>query len=112
METPSEVYAEQKNGGWIGRVSPVLVSVVLSSMISAVVVSVGWKASIDTINAVTAVKIQQNTERIDRLDRETVKQSDMAYRDQLLESKLQLLSIKISTLDDKITELSSRKAGR
>ncbi len=112
MEFPAETNVEQQKTTWLSRVSPVLLSVVLSSLISGVVVSIGWKASIDTLNAVSAIKIQESADHLEKLDRETVKTSDMAYRDQLLDSKLQLLSIKITTLDDKITELSSRKAGR
>jgi hypothetical protein len=103
---------QQQKTAWLSRVSPVLLSIVLSSLISGVVVSVGWKASIDTLDAVLAMKTQENADKLDKLDRDTVKTSDMVYRDQLLDSKLQLLSIKITTLDDKITELSARKAGR
>ena len=98
---------QQAKSVWLGKLSLLLISSALSSVIGAATVCIGWKASIDTLNAVTQVKIEESAARVQLLEQTTVRQSDMVYRDQLLDSKLQLLSNKISALDDKVSELSA-----
>jgi hypothetical protein len=97
---------------WKGRLVLVACSTLLSSIISVGTVSVGWKASIDTMNAVTAVKMGQQQDRIDRLDREAVRATDLVYRDQLLDAKLSAINIKIEELKEQISNIPTREGGR
>jgi hypothetical protein len=107
LHIESEKRMSEPRSELFGRVMLVLCSTLLSSVISAVVVSIGWKASIDTLNAVTAVKLTQAQDRIDRLDREAVRATDLVYRDQLLDSKLSAINIKIEELKDQVSNLHS-----
>src|SRR4051794_37787439 len=84
---------------WSRPLVLVFVSIVLSSGISGSVVSFGWKASIDTINAVTSVKLADHEEQLHRLqtaESDRIKASDLAIRDQLLDAKLSLLQSEIA----------------
>lgn len=94
---------------WLGRIGLVLLSTALSSAISVTAVSIGWKASIDTLNAVSQVKIAEHEDRLNKLDLQTVKLSDLVYRDQLLDSKLALLNLELAGLKDQIAELDAHK---
>jgi hypothetical protein len=109
LDEEQEKHVEEPKSAWQGRVALVLGSTMLSSIISVGVVSVGWKASIDTLNAVTAVKMSQQQDRIDRLDREAVRATDLVYRDQLLDAKLSALNIKIEELKDQVSNLPHRE---
>jgi hypothetical protein len=90
---------------WLGRLALVLCSTVLSSFISVTAVSIGWKASIDTLNAVDQVKLTEHEEKIKQLDREAVRTGDLIYRDQLLDAKLSAINIQILELKDQISSL-------
>lgn len=94
---------------WLGRVGLLLLSTVLSSFISVAAVSVGWKSSIDTINAVDQVKIAEHEARLNKIDRKAVSRDDLVERDQLLDSKLSLLNFQISALKDQLTNMEARK---
>jgi hypothetical protein len=108
-ETENPVGAKSE---WKGRLALVACSTLLSSIISVGTVSVGWKASIDTMNAVTAVKMAGQQDKIDTLDREAVRARDLVYRDQLLDAKLSALNIKIEELKDQITNIAAHEGGR
>jgi hypothetical protein len=108
-ETENQVEAKSE---WKGRLALVACSTLLSSIISVGTVSVGWKASIDTMNAVTQVKMGQQQDRIDRLDREAVRATDLVYRDQLLDAKLSAINIKIEELKEQISNIPTREGGR
>lgn len=101
----------QKNP-WLGRVGLVLFSAVLSSVISVTTVCLGWKASIDTLNAVSQVKIIEHEEKIKQLDRDTVKTRDLVYRDQLLDAKLASIDMQIHELKDQVSDMSRSHQGR
>jgi uncharacterized protein YllA (UPF0747 family) len=107
-----EVQPEEKSvtarNVWFGRAALVLLATVLSSAISVTVVSIGWKASIDTINAVTQVKIAEHDEKIKQLELDEVKNSDLVYRDQLIDTKLSNLSLQLQEMK----ELNARNHGR
>lgn len=90
---------------WSRPLVLVLVSITLSSGITAIGMSVGWKASMDTFAAVNTVKMQQHEDRIHALetqDNDRVKASDLAIRDQLLDAKLSLLQEEIADLKDQL----------
>jgi hypothetical protein len=107
----TETHVGEPSSEWKGRLILVACSTLLSSLISVGTVSVGWKASIDTMNAVTAVKMGQQQDRIDRLDREAVRATDLVYRDQLLDAKLSVLNTKIEELKEQISNLPAREGG-
>lgn len=86
----------------------VLVSIFLSSGITATGMSIGWKASIDTFAAVNTVKMQQHEERLSRLetdDNDRIKASDLALRDQVIDAKLALIQSEISAVKEQIGSL-------
>lgn len=91
---------------WSRPLVLVIVSIVLSSGISGTVLCFGWKASTDTLNAVSTVKLQEHDEKIRQLEIENsdrIKGSDLAMRDQLLDAKLSLLQSEIAGLKEQIT---------
>lgn len=93
---------------WSRPLVLVLVSVFLSSGITVIGMSVGWKASTDTFAAVTTVKMEQYDHRIHDLeedDKDRLKASDLQMRDQLLDSKLSLLQSEIAGLKDQISNI-------
>jgi hypothetical protein len=97
---------------WSRPLVLVLVSIFLSSGISGVVVSFGWKASMDTFSAVSATEIRHHDERIHALelqDSDRIKASDLALRDQLLDAKLSLLQAEIADLKDQLGLRSGRR---
>jgi len=108
----TEIHVAQPQSEWKGRLILVVCSTLLSSAISVGTVSIGWKASIDTMNAVTQVKMSQQQDKIDVLDREAVRARDLVYRDQLLDAKLSTLNSKIEELKDQITSISTHEGGR
>jgi TolA-binding protein len=88
-----------------------LVLVLVSSLITATGMSVGWKASMDTFAAVSTVRMQQHDERISRLeadDSDRIRASDLAMRDQLLDAKLSLLQSEIAGLKEQISGMGRR----
>lgn len=109
--TEMEKRTNEQRSPWLGRVGLVLLSSALSSLISVCTVSLGWKASIDTINAVSQVRIANNEAAIKRLDDETVKTPELTYRDQLEEVKFSTVDIELGTIRDQIG-LNTRKGGR
>jgi hypothetical protein len=108
----TEIHVAQPQSEWKGRLALVVGSSLLSTFISVGTVSIGWKASIDATNAVTAVKMSQQQDRIDRLDREAVRATDLVYRDQLLDAKLSVLNTKIEELKEQISNIPTREGGR
>ena len=83
----------------------VFVSIVVSTGISTAVMSFGWKASIDTFNATTAVKLQQDEEKIRTLeqrDSDRIKASDLAMRDEVINTKLTLLQSEIADIKEQV----------
>jgi uncharacterized small protein (DUF1192 family) len=109
-ETAMTPIAEQRF--WSRPLVLVLVSIFLSSGISGVVVSFGWKASMDTFSAVSTTEIRHHDERIHALelqDSDRIKASDLALRDQLLDAKLSLLQAEIADLKDQLGLRSGRR---
>jgi len=104
--------AESAKNLWLGRLGLVVVSSLLSSFISVTALSIGWKASIDTLNAVDQVKLTEHEEKIKQLDREAVRTGDLIYRDQLLDSKLSAINIQILELKDQISNLHTAREAR
>lgn len=103
---PVTTPAEQRF--WSKPLVLVLVSIILSSGITTIGMSVGWKASIDTTTAVYAVKMQDQGDRLTRLeenDKDRIKASDLAMRDQLLDAKLSLLQSEIASLKDQVSTI-------
>lgn len=93
---------------WSRPLVLVLVSVFLSSGITVIGMSVGWKASTDTFAAVTTIKMQQHEERLHSLeddDKDRLKASDLAMRDQLLDAKLSLLQSEIAGIKEQISNI-------
>jgi hypothetical protein len=105
-----ETVMEPKTGKdpWLSRFGLVICSTALSSIISVGTVSVGWKASIDTINAVSQEKVAALQEKMKDLDREAVRTGDLIYRDQLLDAKLSAINIQILELKEQISNLHVR----
>lgn len=89
-----------------------LVLVLVSSLITATGMSVGWKASMDTFAAVSQVRMQQHDERLAKLeadDSDRIRASDLAIRDQLLDAKLSLLQSEIAGLKEQINGISGMR---
>ena len=89
-----------------------LACVLLSSCISGAFLSFGWKASMDTVNAVNTVKLNEHDEAIKSLqqqEHDRIKASDLAMRDQLLDAKLSLLQAEIAGVKEQLASMRQEK---
>lgn len=93
---------------WSRPLVLVLVSAVLSSGISGVVVSLGWKASMDTFAAVSKERLDQHEAAIESLQKDNndrIRASDLALRDELIDAKLSSVQSEISDMKDQLKNL-------